>query len=132
METIEAKKRYLAAYYQQNREKLRAYLREYYLRNQKKLLKRAASYREENKQIISAKSNRRYHSATTDYKQKLRARGAVCDAIRRGKMSRENCRICGCKKSQAHHHISYEKKNWLDVQWLCTKHHNAWHKVFCL
>lgn len=50
---------------------------------------------------------------------KYRARNAVNNAIRDGKLVRMPCRICG-EKAQAHHE-DYSKP--LEVDWLCFKHH---------
>jgi hypothetical protein len=52
--------------------------------------------------------------------QKYRARSAVGNAIRDGKLAREPCEICGDERAQAHHD-DYSKP--LDVRWLCFKHH---------
>jgi len=52
--------------------------------------------------------------------QKYKARTAVGNALRDGKLIKGPCEICGDPKSQAHHH-DYGKP--LDVQWLCFKHH---------
>jgi hypothetical protein len=42
-----------------------------------------------------------------------------------------NCQYPGCKieKIEAHHHKGYEPENWLDVQWLCKKHHEEAEKL---
>ena len=47
-------------------------------------------------------------------------------AIRKGTLTPLPCERCS-KKAQAHHD-SYEPSKWLDVRWLCTKHHAEWHK----
>ncbi len=52
--------------------------------------------------------------------QKYKARNAVSNAIRDGRLRREPCEICGDEKSQAHH-SDYSKL--LEVQWLCFAHH---------
>lgn len=61
------------------------------------------------------------------YPQKARARYAVGNAIRSGKLVRQPCLVCGNEKSEAHH-ADYQKT--LDVMWLCRLHHRAWHRVF--
>lgn len=50
---------------------------------------------------------------------KHRAHRMVSDAIRRGKIVRQGCEVCGAK-AQAHHE-DYSKP--LDVRWFCFKHH---------
>lgn len=57
------------------------------------------------------------------------ARSAVWRAKRSGKLEPTRyCEIQGCLVRaydglQAHHHKGYDKKHWLDVVWLCPKHH---------
>lgn len=55
-----------------------------------------------------------------------RAHNAVSSAIESGKLVRQLCAICGVK-AQAHHD-DYSKP--LEVVWLCTRHHGAWHRLF--
>jgi len=56
--------------------------------------------------------------------QKYKARMAVSRALARGVITREPCKSCGARKTQAHHH-DYSKP--LDVQWLCHACHMAEH-----
>lgn len=55
---------------------------------------------------------------------KRRARTAVSNAIRDGRLTRRPCYGCGCEAAQAHHD-DYSKP--LDVRWLCTTCHAAEH-----
>jgi hypothetical protein len=57
------------------------------------------------------------------------ATAAVKKAISCGKLIRLPCEVCGDAKSQGHHHRGYERQFWLDVKWLCAKHHTAAHKI---
>ena len=45
--------------------------------------------------------------------------------VKRGKVIKSPCSICGCEKVEAHHH-DYSKP--LDVIWLCRKHHVELHQ----
>jgi len=56
--------------------------------------------------------------------QKRKARLAVGNAIRSGKIVKMNCEVCGSQNSQAHHH-DYSKP--LDIKWLCFVCHRAEH-----
>lgn len=58
---------------------------------------------------------------------KLLAQKLVNQAIQKGELVRQPCQHCGKPKTEAHH-VDYSKP--LDVQWLCKKHHVAWHKLF--
>lgn len=49
-----------------------------------------------------------------------KARAAVARAVRSGKLIRRSCRVCGNKKTTAHHE-DYSKP--LEVEWLCVTHH---------
>lgn len=55
-----------------------------------------------------------------------KARGAVSAALRTGKITRpKHCQVKGCNETrlQAHHWKGYAPEHWLDIQWLCNKHH---------
>src|SRR5258708_6937211 len=53
------------------------------------------------------------------------AHKAVARAFITGKLIRKPCELCG-DVAQAHHD-SYYPDRWLDVRWLCSKHHRLWH-----
>jgi hypothetical protein len=53
-----------------------------------------------------------------------RARVAVGNALRDGRLERKPCEVCGECRTQAHHD-DYRKK--LSVRWLCFKHHREVH-----
>lgn len=56
--------------------------------------------------------------------EKYRARTAVGNAVRDGRLVPQPCEVCGSEKVQAHHE-DYSKP--LDVIWLCFEHHRARH-----
>ncbi len=56
------------------------------------------------------------------YREKHNARACVNRAISKGLLKKWPCIKCGEIKSEAHHE-SYEKEKWLEVVWLCSKHH---------
>ena len=60
------------------------------------------------------------------YPEKIKARDAVNNALRDGRLHKKPC-PCGETKVQSHHE-SYEKENWLVVDWLCTKCHRELHR----
>ena len=58
------------------------------------------------------------------YTDKAKARCYLNVALKRGKVARLPCAVCGEAKVQAHHK-DYSKP--LDVQWLCGFHHRELH-----
>jgi hypothetical protein len=48
----------------------------------------------------------------------------VAQALKRGTLKKEPCRVCGAHPAEAHH-ADYSKP--LEVQWLCSPHHRAEH-----
>ena len=69
-----------------------------------------------------------YTEAKLDPKKmdKLKARGAVLRAIKSGVIKKSACEAQKCDVidgTQAHHWLGYSKENWLNVAWLCPKHH---------
>lgn len=58
---------------------------------------------------------------------KYEARRAVYWAIKLGLLEKGGCADHGttaCQgKIEAHHHRGYAAERWLDVVWLCTRHH---------
>lgn len=82
---------------------------------------RSSIWRRENKERYAAAARERYKKDPT----KAAARARVALEIRRGKMAKKPCEVCGHEKAQAHH-SDYTKP--LEISWLCAEHHRAWHK----
>lgn len=57
--------------------------------------------------------------------EKVRAMGAVRNAVRDGRLHKEPCRYCGDTEVEAHH-PDYSKP--LEVVWVCGKHHKMIHR----
>lgn len=58
---------------------------------------------------------------------KARARSELRRAVKEGRIKRLPC-FCGETRVEGHHHKGYERSYWLDVMWLCPKHHVEEHK----
>lgn len=59
---------------------------------------------------------------------RVKARAAVGIAVKQGALTRPTSCSCGAiGKLDAHHHLGYEPRHWLDVVWLCRKCHKAAH-----
>lgn len=57
--------------------------------------------------------------------EKYRARTAVGNALRDGRLQREPCEVCGAHAEA--HHDDYSKP--LAVRWLCFAHHREHHRI---
>ena len=67
-----------------------------------------------------------YHRSYKErFPKKYKARTAVGNAIRDGRLKREPCEVCGDERVHGHHD-DYDKP--LEVRWLCPAHHNQWHQ----
>ena len=58
------------------------------------------------------------------YPDRVEARAIISRLIRRGKLFRKPCEVCGANMAQAHHD-DYSKP--LEVRWLCRYHHREVH-----
>mgnify|MGYP001588328844 CR=1 FL=1 len=65
--------------------------------------------------------NLRYTNANRELRNQ--ARYAVRRGIEKGEIKRKNCEICMESDTSTHHYLGYEKEHWLDIQWLCRRHH---------
>jgi hypothetical protein len=68
---------------------------------------------------------RAFAKSIADFPRRRKARIAVGNAIRDGRLIRQPCLICG-DKAEAHH-PDYDAP--LDVVWLCTLHHKQAHAL---
>jgi len=66
---------------------------------------------------------RKQHPLTAAQRRKDAVRSYANVYLKRGRLKRERCRVCG-KKAEMHH-PDYGKP--LRVKWLCRKHHLALH-----
>jgi len=110
----------------ENREKNISYYRQYDKLRHLKDERREYSHRQakewrENNREGSNEHQRRYRAK---YPEKAKARYAVSNAIRDGKLKKKPCMVCGTQKVEGHHH-DYSKP--LHITWLCKAHHDAMH-----
>lgn len=72
------------------------------------------------------RANRKRHKdLTPEQKLKANCRSYVNVYIKRGKISKQSCSVCGNIKAEAHHE-DYSKP--LDIIWLCRLHHLELHQ----
>ena len=75
--------------------------------------------------------NVEYYATNKEYRARKRKRAKannahakVFDAIKKGKLTRKPCEVCGAEQTDAHHD---DYANPLEVRWLCRVHHRQWH-----
>ena len=61
--------------------------------------------------------------------ERNRAKWAVKDALKKGKLVKQPCFVCGIENVEAHH-PSYSEDMFLAVVWLCKKHHTEIHSKY--
>ena len=100
----------------------------------------AHEYRRANPEHVAAKK-KEWQSANLDkvrvavaksrqrYPERAAAREAAREAIKAGTLVRQPC-WCGNPNTDAHHHKGYAPEYWLDVVWLCRKHHSELHRRY--
>lgn len=117
--------RYDAHYRAENIERVRETDRQYYIRNKETMKESARQW------VASNKSKRRevIQRHNDSHPGRITARGAVNDAVRRGKFPPAWTMVCEeCKEAQAkhwHHHKGYDDEYKLDVIALCAACHGA-------
>ncbi len=73
-----------------------------------------------------ARVKRKRHNQLDDlHRQRANARSYLNVYIRRGKVKKGVCSVCGVEKVEGHH-SDYSKP--LEVVWFCRKHHLEYHK----
>jgi murein L,D-transpeptidase YcbB/YkuD len=119
-ESIETKKR---KYQSENKEKIAEYKRRYGKENAEYIAIKRREYRQTEKGKASEIA--RSVKSALKFPQKRKARIAVSNAIRLGKLIRQPCEVCGADNKIQAHHPDYSQP--LIVTWLCMKHHVALH-----
>jgi hypothetical protein len=64
----------------------------------------------------------------TFHKDRTKARDAINNAVKRGKIQKKPCEICSNPQAEGHHFLGYAPEHRLDVQWLCRECHRAVHR----
>lgn len=72
---------------------------------------------------------RKTHPFTIEQRKKDSCRSYAGVYLRRGKIEKENCYICGSGNSQMHHD-DYDKP--LNIKWLCRKCHLGAHRLLTI
>ena len=129
-------------YYQAHKAEIRAKQRAYLQTPEARSLRRAVYARYD--KTDKAKAKRARYDATDKRKAVLKryddkrriteigiaqnkAHKAVRYALLKGRLTRMPCAVCGGVDTYGHHHRGYAVENWLEVKWLCMKHHMEEH-----
>lgn len=88
-------------------------------------LSKVEYYREYDRERGNRQSLEELHKYREENPKKYAAHVKVGNAIRDGKLVPQPCQVCSGLKVHAHH-CDYDKP--LEVLWLCSEHHVAWHK----
>jgi hypothetical protein len=113
-------KRHRAEFYLANKAAINALSKDYRRQNSARLVKKASLYAKEHPEAIRRiKANWKLRNT-----EKTRAGWCVSNAIRDGRMARQDCCVCGTPNAEAHHD-DYDKP--LSVIWLCKLHHEERH-----
>ena len=118
VQTIEAKRAYDRAYYEDNKVEIRAK----YKRNRAVLLQR---YRPTAQLYLQTEAGKKTklanaHRMMAKYPEKYKARYTLRNAVRLGHVIKGVCEVCGIAKVESHHD-DYSKP--LEVRWFCHQHH---------
>lgn len=74
--------------------------------------------------LPKAVGSRRYLASSAERRLRHVARVYAGNWVRRGRLRREPCVVCGCCEVEMHHH---DYRQPLLVTWLCRAHHSAVH-----
>lgn len=101
----------------------------YYQANTNKVLLRNSNYRKIHKELYlkTQYTKRKLLRRIPLENNKFKARLAVFNAVKNGKVKKLSCEVCHNLKVEAHHYKGYVRVNWLAIIWLCNKHHVGVH-----
>ena len=97
-----------------------------YLLNRITVMTRAIRWRKDNPQRSKNIQKKSRKKSDHEHPEKIKARNAVNNALRDGRLVKMSCGVFDCFLEAEAHHEDYSKP--LDVQWLCTKHHKQLHR----
>jgi len=89
-----------------------------------KAMKKASSEWKRNNPERHAELNQRYREK---YPERTVAQNRLAYAIRKGRVIRQPCEVCGTTDRVHGHHVSYRPEDWYNVKWLCYICHKLEH-----
>lgn len=78
----------------------------------------------ENNRERHAELAREYRARHPD---RIVAQNRLNYAVRKGRVIRGPCEVCGAKENVHAHHITYKPEDWYNVRWLCYVCHKFEH-----
>ncbi len=99
------------------------YDRKRYRENREIIKQRHEDNRKSHMDDYRARYNRVYHRDKEQSPNKLKARTAVAEAVKKGHLLKSPCEVCQNINSQFHHGEGYAPDKWLVGKWLCWQHH---------
>ena len=112
--------------YYENRDRCLIEQKRYYNKNRERILSSTTPY----KYLSDEEKLRRFHSNLEWRKrnhEKHKAHWTVQNGIKTGKLTKDTCFVCDCKKDIHAHHDNYDFP--LEITWLCRSCHNMWHDL---
>jgi len=67
----------------------------------------------------------KHSELSEEQRKKANARSYVNANLKKGRIEKKPCEICGTTNNLEKHHKDYSKP--MDIQWLCRQHHLAVH-----
>lgn len=113
--------------------------KEHYWKNHDKIIEKSRIYSKENIDRKRDYWNKWYlknrdavikSRRTLENNARHRASENVRLHVKNGDIKKSPCEVCGDINSNAHHYLGYDKEHYLDIKWLCTKHHNGVHRKY--
>lgn len=108
-------------------ESRREYEKSYRIRRKRLLNKKIRNKRLVNPEKAKAKDRASYKLQRENSPEKLNARSAVGQALVKGELTKGRCRWCDTSEDVEAHHESYLERDWLNVWWMCKRHHTERH-----
>lgn len=99
------------------------YWKKWYLKNKEKRKEQNKLERKNNAEYY--RKYRRVFIKFPDQIPKIKARKLLLNAVKSGKITKQDCAIPDCTSETEAHHPDYSKP--LEVIWLCKKHHMELH-----
>ena len=100
------------------------YVRRYQNPNSRRKLNEASVNWKQRNRTRHAELARAYRER---HPERIVAQNRLNYAIRKGRIQRKPCEVCGSSERVHAHHVSYDPQDWYNVRWLCNVCHEVEH-----